>query len=208
VEEQFYLVWPLVIFLAVRLGTPDRARQRLAIFVLDATTRFPGTAALIPVAGATLAILAGSGGNAKPSMLIANRPAQIMGNVSYSWYLWHWPLMVFPVVLGGLPELPERLLWMVASLVLAFATYYLVENRVRFSPLVARTPLRGFALGGVLTLSVLLGCITLRGASASALSVRPQETGPHPERSYSTAIPMRRTGSQPWNGSPWSPDGA
>jgi peptidoglycan/LPS O-acetylase OafA/YrhL len=245
VEEQFYLVWPLVILLAVRLGTPGRARERLAmamtlvfaasfglslwlmqkaqpwaffasparawefcagglaylaagrmarvqgaarsvllgcglammlvpVFVFDATTRFPGTAALIPVAGATLAILAGSGGRVRQSVLIANRPAQLLGNVSYSWYLWHWPLMVFPVILHGLPGLAERLLWMLASLVLAFLTYYLLENRVRFSAMVARTPVRGIALGGLLTLSVLTGGVTLRAAAAGALATQPQ----------------------------------
>ena len=60
------------------------------------TTQFPGTAALLPVAGAGLLIAAGS---ARPRIgagaLLSLRPLRYIGKISYAWYLWHWPCLVF-----------------------------------------------------------------------------------------------------------------
>jgi peptidoglycan/LPS O-acetylase OafA/YrhL len=147
VEEQFYLVWPLLIGLAVLAGgrrriplvlggvtlaslawsihktgsdpaaayfvTPTRAWEfgvggllalapvrapsrglslaglaaiGASVVAFDAGTAFPGVAALLPVAGAA-AVIAGA--------TLALRPLERLGDISYSVYLWHWPLIVF-----------------------------------------------------------------------------------------------------------------
>ena len=62
--------------------------------------RFPGTPAQLPTVGAFLVILAGAGKKpALPSTLLANKPLKALGKISYSLYLWHWPVLVIPQVI-------------------------------------------------------------------------------------------------------------
>ncbi|CAH0203774.1 acyltransferase family protein [Pseudomonas brassicacearum] len=64
-----------------------------AMFALSPTAPFPGLNALIPCLGAALLILAGSG--AVRWRLLTNRPMVFIGLISYSLYLWHWPLIAY-----------------------------------------------------------------------------------------------------------------
>ncbi len=158
---------------------PDRARNSLvaagmgmivaSILLFDGATRFPGSVALLPVAGAALVIAAGAGSIAGFSRTF-NHPAwQILGNLSYSWYLWHWPVLVIPTVLYGPLGLAERLLCVAVSLAMAALTYYAVESRIRFSPSLARAPLRALALGAFLTMVGIGNAATLRELAKNAL---------------------------------------
>src|SRR5262249_13682531 len=73
----------------------------VAGFVITADTPFPGSAALLPVLGTALVILAAAGGVASPVRILRVRPIQHLGDTSYSIYLWHWPLIVlWPDVTG------------------------------------------------------------------------------------------------------------
>ena len=69
----------------------------LPCYLYDHTTRFPGAAALPPVLGTALVILAGSGRDRLPlvNQALAFRPFVFVGLISYSLYLWHWPLIAF-----------------------------------------------------------------------------------------------------------------
>jgi peptidoglycan/LPS O-acetylase OafA/YrhL len=97
-------------------------------------TPFPGWAALLPVAGTMAVIGAGSMSGAwSPERLVHARPTQVLGDVSYSLYLWHWPLiMLAPAALGE-----ENLRWhgklavLALSIALAWLSTTLVENRLR-----------------------------------------------------------------------------
>ncbi len=64
------------------------------IFTLNSFTPFPGIAAVPPVLGTALFLFAGSGTIHSPSNRLLT-PLEKLGDVSYSWYLWHWPLIVF-----------------------------------------------------------------------------------------------------------------
>jgi peptidoglycan/LPS O-acetylase OafA/YrhL len=66
-----------------------------AIFQFGQATPFPGLHALIPCVGAALIIHAGVGGSSWMGRALGTRPAVFFGLISYSLYLWHWPLMVF-----------------------------------------------------------------------------------------------------------------
>jgi len=69
-----------------------------AAFVYDGDTAFPGWAALFPVMGTVLLLVAGDNSDFVARTL-SFKPLRWMGDLSYSWYLWHWPLIVFaPVV--------------------------------------------------------------------------------------------------------------
>jgi len=103
-------------------------------------TAFPGVAALLPVGGTVLVIAAACddvrGG---PGGLLGWRPARWLGDVSYSLYLWHWPLIVIaPFALGHDLAWPEKLGLLVVALVLAGLSKRFVEDPLRWHPLLAR----------------------------------------------------------------------
>ncbi len=67
----------------------------LACTRLSPTTPYPGTAALLPVLGAALVIGAGCAAPAQGcGRVLAVPPMRAIGRVSYSWYLWHWPVLL------------------------------------------------------------------------------------------------------------------
>jgi len=204
VEEQFYLVWPLVILLAVMLVgraagirryvaialtlglvtvasfvysivftssdpsfayffTPIRAWEfgaggllalvpalrgrnvaRIGIslvgiallavsaFVLQPDTPFPGYAAALPVVGTLLVIFAGTP-DGWYGRLLGFRPVQWLGDISYSTYLWHWPIIVIGLFALDVSWLSatQKVVMLAATIVLAWLTKQFVEDPVR-----------------------------------------------------------------------------
>lgn len=229
VEEQFYLVWPLLVFLAHRARggfSPRRllgwmtvvavlsfglsvyvtaTAQPLAFFhsplrawefaagalglllprlkregswtglgglalVLAAAisfseeTSFPGVAALLPVSGTVLILRTEGAG--RLGRVLGWRPFQEAGRLSYSWYLWHWPVLVLGASVLPAPSLAVRLALVALSLGLAEASYRWVEDPIRHSAFLARRARRSLAMGGVLTAcGVLLGLGWLAAAT-------------------------------------------
>ena len=66
----------------------------IAAFVFTGQTPFPGSAALLPCLGATLIIAAGVTGPSAIGKLLSTPPFVFVGLISYSLYLWHWPLLL------------------------------------------------------------------------------------------------------------------
>lgn len=64
---------------------------------LTAEMPYPGLAALLPTAGA-VALLYGGAAPSGPARLLAAAPLRFLGKISYSLYLWHWPLLVLPIM--------------------------------------------------------------------------------------------------------------
>jgi len=120
----------------------------------------PGWAMLLPVLGTGLVI---TGGCAVPSRLLGSRLLQELGPLSYSWYLWHWPvLFLAPYVLGYQPSLLVRVALAVGSLVPAFVSLVAVESRVRLNPALRTRPGRQIAVGLSLTAcTVAVAALTL-----------------------------------------------
>jgi peptidoglycan/LPS O-acetylase OafA/YrhL len=131
---------------------PDRVRPVLAwagILALAASVvwvdasrgGFPWPWALLPVLGVAAVIAAGTGGSVPAPRLLDNRVAGYVGDLSYSLYLWHWPVIV---LLPAFLATDTPLFWTVC-VVLAFglsiASYHAVENPLRratwFPPLSA-----------------------------------------------------------------------
>ncbi|AZO67253.1 MULTISPECIES: acyltransferase family protein [unclassified Mesorhizobium] len=95
-------------------------------------TPFPGVAAVVPVAGAVLLLLSGSGNvQSGPSAVLALPPLQWVGKLSYSLYLWHWPVIVYATMM--VPDLswPGRLACAALTLALSIFTYNFIENPIR-----------------------------------------------------------------------------
>ena len=125
-----------------------------AIFGFDKYTPFPGWAALLPVLGATAMIWAGGHGQTLVGRLLSLRLMVGAGLISYSWYLWHWPVFVYAnaVSVDGMQAL-EAGGWVAFSLVLAWLSWRLVELPFREKRLLAgRKPV---LFAGLATLLIL-----------------------------------------------------
>lgn len=103
--------------------------------ILDVSTVFPGYAALWPVAAAALVLVAGEGITSRYSAnrLLSTPPLVWCGNISYSLYLWHWPVLILYLTLTYRTEatLAGGLAVLFVSILLAYATTELVDGRLR-----------------------------------------------------------------------------
>lgn len=221
VEEQFYLLWPLLLMLAERRGLTTRvlgvvlvaslaisiwaawhapavyffltrarawelalgamlaalppylammrARWRavsagagLALIgagaaLFSTPNAFPGFWGLVPAGGA--ALLIGAGPDTWVSrVLLSNRPVRFIGRISYSLYLWHWPLFSYARIITGHTLPPHSVVLIIAAAVaLSCATYWLVEVPVRYGRVGGRAVTS--LLAGLLGLSALGGAV-------------------------------------------------
>jgi peptidoglycan/LPS O-acetylase OafA/YrhL len=187
---------------AVALGWAGVAAIVYACFAFTAETEFPGTAALVPTLGAAALILAGTalaatergvaGVRLGAGWILSLAPVRYVGRISYSWYLWHWPAIVFAAAIWG-PRLSVAagLAAVAASWIPTQLTHMLVEDPVRRMPTLARLPNRALALGLACTaiafgVGIGLGAAQptlhtaplseVRGAAALVDEATPQET--------------------------------
>ena len=131
----------------------------LGLVMTRSDKAFPGWWALLPTLGAVSCIAAGPTGLLN-KYLLSNRVMVWIGLISYPLYLWHWPLLVYArIVEEGHPSAWVRAGAVVASVVLAWATYRFLERFTR-----ARTGvgmLRALAGSGVAV--ALVGVLALGG---------------------------------------------
>lgn len=146
----------------------------VAACTFSTATPYPGIAVALPVVGTALVI---AGGVRKPThgaeRLLGFRPFQWVGLISYSLYLWHWPVLTIATDRRGMDSLPgtEAFLCVVASVTLAVATYMLLENPVRHSGFLLGRRGATLALGGCLVASSLaVATVGLQTHRAGALA--------------------------------------
>lgn len=178
-----------------RFRLTNRGRSALAIAGLLAivaaalfyseTTPFPGWLALIPTLGAAVVMAAmPEVGTGRLGSLLALRPVQWMGDVSYSVYLWHWPLIVLvPYVSGGELGLLDKSVIIVLTLVLAAGTKQFVEDRFRRP---VKGSLRPTFLAAALGMAVVVGLAGLQVLEVRAGQNRAQ-----------TALEQAKTSTDP-----------
>ena len=153
-------------WLAEALGWAGLLAMLGAVFFYDRETRFPGVAALAPCVGAALVIWVNSRTLTSVGRLLAARPLVFVGLISYSLYLWHWPVIVFLKywTLGEPPQEDRRAWFLLASAGLAILSWKFVETPFRQRALLrSRAGIftaAGFAAGALL----LVGLAIHRGA--------------------------------------------
>ena len=103
------------------------------MFLLSETSRFPGWGAVPPTLGTALVILAGLGTGTPVSRVLGSRAMVWVGKLSYSAYLWHWPLLAFYRYGYGEVRPVAGVMIFVSTFLLAWTTYLLVEQPVRES---------------------------------------------------------------------------
>jgi peptidoglycan/LPS O-acetylase OafA/YrhL len=94
---------------------------------------FPGFIALLPVLGAVALMLAGSTAHrSAPTPVLKLPPVQFLGDISYSVYLWHWPLFVLaPFVIGRGLHADVKVVLLLLTLVAAWVTKRTIEDPIR-----------------------------------------------------------------------------
>ncbi|MEV6276714.1 acyltransferase family protein [Nocardia sp. NPDC051832] len=125
----------------IRLPHPVRSVLAIAGLVMviscgtliDGATRFPGPAALFPVAAAAALIVSGMGAATRVNRLLATPLPVWAGGLAYALYLWHWPVLIFYLAEFGkvTPGVEGGLLVLAASLGLAVLTRRFIETPVR-----------------------------------------------------------------------------
>lgn len=135
-----------------------------AAILSPSDTPFPGVAALLPVIATALIIAAGSEQTSWPRGLTW-KPLTLLGDISYGWYLWHWPAIVVARVLTD-----SNRVWMLiaamAAILPATVSYRYIENPIRRSRSLAGRRLIPFATACV----ILPGALILAsGAAADSL---------------------------------------
>jgi peptidoglycan/LPS O-acetylase OafA/YrhL len=233
VEEQFYLVWPLLLLLATRvfslrwvglfllilgagsfalslywtdanpewaffspvtrawelaagaliaiglLRIPHRAPRWLGsiavilglalivagvVFITEELP-FPGVVALMPVLGAVLVIVGGLGGQTLPARIVLGNPvSRYLGRISYSLYLWHWPLLILVPISIGSDTLSVRLGLAVVAIIIAAISTELVEQPFRGSSTLTRRNVFSVELGLSGSVAVGVAALFLSGA--------------------------------------------
>ena len=130
---------------------------------LDLGTPYPGTAALLPVLGTVLVIGGGCVTGALGVGHVLCLPTmRAIGRISYSWYLWHWPvLLLMPPLLGEPAGLLSGLAATAVSAGLALITMHLVENPGRFTAALRRSAKASLTLAGAASAVAACACLLL-----------------------------------------------
>jgi hypothetical protein len=175
-----YRAWELLMgsFIALRTlpALTSRFQRDLAIFsgialvfwsiaTFDIATLHPGAATLIPCIGTLLVIHATLSGPSLLGAILSLRAFGFFGKISYSVYLWHWPIMAFAHLDAHGSTIPSRLLkpaTCAASILLGWLSWKYIESPFRASatngkpkPTALRPVLVGLILASAATLLIL-----------------------------------------------------
>jgi len=144
----------------------------LSAVVIGTSTPFPGLAALLPTAGAALVILAGSVPSPTPARSPLDvRPLRFLGRISYSLYLWHWPLLVLPAAaLGTALPLPATLALAALTIPIAAASQRWIEEPIRRGTFVGVLPRRNLAMAGAMTLVLVVSAASFGQSAVDRLA--------------------------------------
>ncbi len=128
-----------------------------------------------------------------PAAVLSRAPMRYLGRISYSLYLWHWPILVIPAAfVGGELPLPVRLALAAAAVAVAGLSQRYVEDPIRHGRFVGLASRRSLAMAGALSLAVAVSSV-----SASALaSARLGATGPEIGGSI-TDVPLPSPAASP-----------
>lgn len=143
-------------WIAEAMGLAGLALIGGSVLLIDGTTPFPGLAALPPCLGAALLIASGST-ETLASRLLSLPPMRWIGLISYSLYLWHWPVLVLSKL--GVLQVPMGRAGAVGLAIgLAWLSWRYVEQPFRSGRMPAATVFKlvGGGVGGMLATSVTL----------------------------------------------------
>ncbi len=120
-------------WLANLLGVAGLAGILVSAWLFDANTIFPGISAALPCVSAALVLYANSQNSTWSGKLLSFKPIVFVGLISYSLYLWHWPILSFARYLNGGRKLETSSVFygLAASLVMASLSWKYLETPFR-----------------------------------------------------------------------------
>ncbi|MCD0444355.1 acyltransferase [Glycomyces sp. A-F 0318] len=150
-------------FLAWVLGIGGLAAIVAAGVLYGDATPFPGYTALLPVAGTMLVIIAGSSAAKNPvSSLLGTGPFQFVGKISYSLYLWHWPILILiPLAVDAEPSILLSTILLLGTIAVAQFSHRYIEEPVRRGKPFKSANLWGLAIGVVSSVAGIAMIVTL-----------------------------------------------
>jgi peptidoglycan/LPS O-acetylase OafA/YrhL len=183
--------WELALGALVALGTPwlrtvptyiaatatwlGLGAVFFAAFTFSPETAYPGSLVAIPVVGAALIIAGGvKARRLGVESLLQLPPLRGLGKLSYSLYLWHWPILIIAAEYANRTSLSvaQNLGWDLVALFASVVSYVLIENPIRHAKILFRIRWASIGLGAALV-TVSLGALTLQSdvATDSSLSL-------------------------------------
>jgi peptidoglycan/LPS O-acetylase OafA/YrhL len=149
-------------WIAAFLGWAGLAAIMYSGLFIKASAPFPSWPALTPTLGAAMLIIGGSQSTRfGPEPLMGKRLPQFFGGISYSLYLWHWPLLVLPLALKESPlNIYERSGLALIAIPFAYATKRWVEDPLRHGKLVGIRPRKNLVMAGALALVLAGAAVT------------------------------------------------
>lgn len=139
------------------MGWAGLAGIFIAFVIIDRSVPYPGGAAALPTIATALVIAAGVNQlRLGPELLLGMKPMLFLGKISYSIYLWHWPLIVVAGAVLGHLDLPVKAALIMTSIGLAYLTFRYIERPFNEMNVFVLNPFRGLQLGCALTL---IGCL-------------------------------------------------
>ncbi|RNL75512.1 acyltransferase family protein [Nocardioides marmorisolisilvae] len=146
------------------------------------TMAWPGSAAVVPTLGAGLLIAGGvAAGPTGPVSLLGTRPMLFLGHISYSMYLWHWPLIIVAQDHYGTTHLSTKvgLAIVVGTIVPAYLTYRFIENPLRYSTWISGSKRAAYSVGlNASLIGAAAGLLLIAGFSQAASATRDVATTP------------------------------
>ncbi|MCX6459168.1 MAG: acyltransferase family protein [Actinobacteria bacterium] len=142
---------------------------------INADMPYPGTAAIWPVLGTGLLLVAGTrrpdDAPVATDTMLGAWPMRSIGRLSYSWYLWHWPVLVLVAAWLGPQSVLARTALVILALIPAALAFRFIEKPIHHAPSLMASPRKSLVLGGVLSLfGVVAGLMlwSLQGGGAFA----------------------------------------
>lgn len=178
----------LLAFLPARVAAPSTTRRGVALHLIagwgglaaigftvvqyDGSVPFPSYTALLPVLGTAAVIWAGESAHSwSPTLIGKSGPIQWIGDVSYSLYLWHWPLVVlYPLIQGHPIGIKGGVALLTIMIALAWLSKRYIEDPFRHGDVWKRTGRSfGFAATGMAAIAaVSIASVTVIDAKIAA----------------------------------------
>ena len=164
-----------------------------AAFAIDSiSTPYPGMAAIVPTIAGVLLIASGQE-RTGPGMLLRIAPVRFLGKISYSLYLWHWPILILGGIwlVGPLDTMstPQALVLAALAVPVATASWILIEEPFRRGRIPLPQPSRVVGIGLAAMLVVAVAGSGLYLGAQSALGAISGEADPTPTAEVATPIP-------------------
>ena len=139
-----YRAWELLLGTLLALGNPPSLRNALSkmlglvgvamiagsMFYFDESVLFPGPSALVPCMGTALLLWSGKDATLWINRILSMKPFVLIGRISYSVYLWHWPMIALASYLGEITRVASFLI-LLSSLMCGFLSWRFIEKPFR-----------------------------------------------------------------------------